>query len=417
MQRKQIAASSLGNVLEWLDFGLFLFLAPMIGEIFFPAENAQLSELAAFGVFAGGFLCRPMGGIIFGHLGDRLGRAKPLRLSILIITFSTLFIGLLPSYSSAGIIAPILFTLLRLIQGVAIGGEYSGVMTYLVESAPQKRRGFIGSFAATGANFGFFLATIFILCLQHCFNATSIMQGAWRIPFIVIGVIGAIISYYRLKLLETPIFESTKKMQNIASQPLLTAVRTAPKSLLIIFGLNAMSCGFYYVFFGYMPEYLQKYLRISANQSFAIEMLTLIGMLLLVPLTGLLGDRFGRRKLLLITASSMIVLAFPLFYLLQLSTVVCISTALCISTILSSLDQGNTLTTIVEICPSNIRYSSIAFAYNISAAIFGGLSPMIVIHLINKINLSAPGYYIVLTSSIGLLAILALSKQLTPKRQ
>ena len=197
MQVNQIARSSLGNVLEWLDFGLFIFLAPVIGNIFFPSDYPELSQMAAFGVFAGGFLCRPIGGIIFGHFGDKYGRANPLRLSILIITFSTLLGGLIPSYASIGILAPILFTLLRLSQGIAIGGEYSGIMTYLVESAPQKRRGFIGSFAATGANLGFFIATILTLLLQHYFNIDTINKWAWRIPFIFMGIVGGFISYSR----------------------------------------------------------------------------------------------------------------------------------------------------------------------------------------------------------------------------
>lgn len=409
MQRSQIAVSSLGNILEWLDFGLFLFLAPMIGEIFFPAHNPQLSQLAAFGVFAGGFLCRPIGGIIFGHFGDKVSRAHPLRFSILLITFSTLLIGLLPTYKTIGIIAPILFTFLRLMQGIAIGGEYSGVMTYLVESAPQKHRGFIGSFAATGANLGFFLATIFILLLQHYFSKEIILAWAWRIPFIGIGLVGAMITYYRLKLLETPVFENIKATKNIEPLPLFKALRSAPKSLLIVFGLNAMSCGFYYVFFGYMPEYLQTYLHVSSPQAFSVELMTLIGMLLIVPVMGILGDRFGRKNMLLITTSGMMILAFPLFYFLQFSTLLFIALALSIATLLSSMDQGNTLTTVVETCKENIRYSSIAFAYNLSSAVFGGLSPIIVISLIDKINLMAPGYYILVTAGMGFLAVLFLT--------
>lgn len=415
MQHKQIAASSLGNVLEWLDFGLFLFLAPMIGEVFFPSHNAQLSQLAAFGVFAGGFLCRPIGGIIFGHFGDTHGRATPLRFSILLITLSTLLIGLLPSYASAGIFAPILFTLLRLIQGIAIGAEYSGVITYLVESAPKKRRGFIGSFAATGANLGFFLATIFILLLQHYFNASMITEGAWRIPFIIIGLLGAAIAYFRIKLTETPVYESLKAEHTITKNPILTSLRSAKKSMFIIFGLNCMSSGFYYVFFGYMPEYLQKYLRLSPHTAFSIELYTLIGMLLIVPIMGILGDRFGRKNMLLFTTIGMMILAFPLFYLLQFSTMFFISLSLCIAVLLSAMDQGNTLTTVVEICPANIRYSSIAFSYNLSSAVFGGFSPFIVMGLIHNFNLLAPGYYILFTAGIGLLSVLCMPKNLMSK--
>jgi MHS family proline/betaine transporter-like MFS transporter len=415
MQINQIAKSSLGNILEWLDFGLFLFLAPVIGDIFFPSNEPELSKLAAFGVFAGGFLCRPIGGIIFGHYGDKFGRAKPLRFSILIITFSTFFIGLLPTYASFGIIAPILFTLLRLMQGIAIGGEYSGVMTYLVESAPLKRRGFIGSFAATGANLGFLLAIIVILFLKNYFDDNAIKNWAWRLPFFLIGLIGAFISYYRLKLNETPVFEKLKATKKIETQPLLKALRNEPKSLLIIFCLNAMSSRFYYVFFGYMPEYLQNYVFISSESAFSAELFTLLGMLIFVPIMGLLGDHFGRKNMLLITTSCMIFFAFPMFYLLQSNSGFFIILVLALATLLSSMDQGNTLTMIVESSTGNIRYSSIAFSYNLSAAVFGGLSPVIVMTLIKKINLIAPGYYILLTGALGLIAVLLVPKRVSEK--
>ncbi len=409
MKLNQITASSLGNILEWLDFGLFIFLAPVIGEQFFPMQNPIMAEIAAFGVFAAGFICRPMGGLLFGHFGDKIGRAKPLRLSILIITTTTFLVGILPTYAVAGILSPILFTLLRLLQGVAIGGEYSGVMTYLAESAPVKKRGFVTSFAATGANLGFFLATIMVLCLQDFFSPEMMQTWGWRIPFVVIGAIGGLISYHRLKLLETPAYEHLMSTNQIEKKPLVKAFRAAPKSLLTIFGLNCMSCTFYYVFFGYMPEYLQQYVGITSHHAFVIESFALVGMLFLVPLMGILGDRIGRKKMLLMTTAGMVVLALPFFYLLQYNTFNAVIVVLGMATLLSSMDQGNTLTTVVENCPLNIRYSGIAFSYNLSAAIFGGLSPLIVIGLIKAFNVVAPGYYIMLTSGIGLLAVFSLS--------
>lgn len=415
MKLSQVVISSLGNVLEWLDFGLFIFLAPIIGESFFPTESPVSAELAAFGVFAAGFLCRPIGGIIFGHFGDKIGRAKPLRFSILIIAISTFLVGIMPTYAMAGIIAPILFTLLRLIQGVAIGGEYSGIMTYLAESAPIKKRGFFTSFAATGANLGFFLATIIILLLQHLFTSVDMKAWGWRLPFILIGMLGAVIAYYRLILTETPAYEYLVKIKQIEKIPLFKAMRKAPKNLFIIFGLNCMSCTFYYIFFGYMPDYLQHYLNFSSEQAFSMESFALVGMLFLVPLMGIVGDYFGRKKMLLITTIGMMIFAVPFFYCLQMNSVAMVVFVLGVATLLSSMDQGNTLTTIVENCPLNVRYSGIAFSYNLSAAIFGGLSPLIVVSMINIFNIIAPGYYIMATAGIGLLAVLFLSSNFQQK--
>lgn len=286
MQINQITKINLGNILQWLDLGLVLFLAPVIGDIFFPSDHPELSKLAAFGVFAGGFLCRPFGGIIFGHFGDKFGRAMPLRFSILIINLSTFLIGILPSYASFGNIGPILFTLLCLIQGIAMGGAYCGVITYLVESASLKSRGFIGSFASTGANLGFLLATIVILFLKVFFSDDAIESWAWRLPFISIGLIGSFISYYNLKFVETHVFENLKGTNAIELQPLLKALRKEPKSLLIIFCLSAMNNGFYYVFFGYMPEYLKNYTTISSLQAFNAQLCTLLGLIVLAPIMG-----------------------------------------------------------------------------------------------------------------------------------
>lgn len=409
MKIRNIITSSLGNTLEWFDFGLFIFLAPIIGEQFFPTSDPHTATIAAFSVFAGGFICRPIGGIIFGHFGDRYGRINPLRLSILIITLSTLFIGLLPSYQTAGILAPILFTLLRLLQGISIGGEYSGVMTYLAESAPPKKRGFVTSFAATGANMGFLLATVSLALMQSHLTEQSIQAWGWRLPFIFIGLLGSFITYYRLKLLETPVYQHLIKTQHVKKIPLLAALRHAPKKLLTIVGLGGMSCAFFYVFFGCMPNYLHHHSALSSSEISLFESLSLTVMLFLVPLASIAGDRFGRKNMLIITTLCMFLFVIPGFYLLLNPAPSYVLLALCLAVIFSSMDQGNTLTAVVESCPSDVRYSGVAFAYNLSSAIFGGLSPLIVITLTTVFDPIAPAYYIVITSLMGLLAALSLS--------
>ena len=415
MKLNQIVISSLGNILEWLDFGLFIFLAPIIGQSFFPTAQANTAELAALGIFAAGFLCRPIGGIIFGHFGDKIGRAKPLRFSILTIAISTFLVGLIPTYAMIGIAAPILFTLLRLAQGIAIGGEYSGIMTYLAESASVKNRGFITSFAATGANLGFFLATLLILMLQHYVVPANMLSWGWRLPFFIIGTLGAVIAYYRLQLVETPAYQHLKTLKQVEAVPLFEALRKAPKSLFIIFGLNCMSSTFYYIFFGYMPDYLQHYLGLSSHQAFLMESYALVGMLFLVPLMGIAGDRIGRRKMLLMTTLGIIICVVPFFYMLQTHYFYMIVAVMGMATLLSSMDQGNTLTTIVENCPLNVRYSGIAFSYNLSAAVFGGLSPLIVVGMINLFDPIAPGYYIMATAGVGFLAVIFLSRDFQKK--
>lgn len=255
LKKSKILTTSLGNVIEWFDFGLFIFMAPLLGAKFFPAQSPLMTTLDAFLVFALGFLCRPLGGIFFGHFGDTRGRAKTLKISILVITLSTFLVGIIPSYAEIGMLSTILFTALRFVQGISIGGEYSGAMIYLAESAPQHRRGFITSFAATGANLGFLLATAALMLLHNLFTAQQIIAWAWRLPFILVGLPGALIIYYRFKLTETYVYSHLQQQHKLAKQPFITAIKYAPTKLLKIIGLTCMSATFYYVFFGYMPTY------------------------------------------------------------------------------------------------------------------------------------------------------------------
>ena len=198
-------------------------MAPIIGANFFPQASAGNATIKALIVFAAGFLCRPLGGIFFGYFGDTRGRAKTLRISILIITISTFLVGVIPSYEEIGLTAPILFILLRLIQGVSIGGEYSGIMIYLAESAPRNKRGFTTSFAAIGANLGFLLATVTLMLLHFIFSKEAITDWAWRLPFLLIGFPGSLIIYYRFKLSESPVYLQLQKKNHLEPIPIISA--------------------------------------------------------------------------------------------------------------------------------------------------------------------------------------------------
>jgi len=401
--KKEILISSLGNTVEWFDFGLFIFMAPIIGAKFFPEASAGNATIDALMVFAAGFLCRPLGGIFFGYFGDTRGRAKTLRVSILIITISTFLVGLIPSYEEIGLSAPILFILLRLVQGVSIGGEYSGIIIYLAESAPPKKRGFTTSFAAIGANLGFLLATVTLMLLHFLFSDETITDWAWRLPFLLIGLPGSFIIYYRFKLSETPVYSKLQKKHRLVSVPFIAAIKFAPYQLLKILGLTCMGSTFFYVFFGYMPTYLEHYIGFSLTNALSIESLMLIIMLFTVPLAGICGDFFTRKKMLIFTSIAVILLALPCFYLLQFKSTILALFSLGTATILSSLEQGNTLTAIVENCPANVRYSGIAFSYNLGNALFAGSTPLVVTLLTERIGLITPAYYLIFMATITLI--------------
>lgn len=304
--------------------------------------------------------------------------------------------------------APIIFILLRLIQGISIGGEYSGVMIYLAESAPPARRGFVTSFSATGANIGFLAATLIYVFIKTCFSEATIMAWAWRLPFLLVGIPGTIILYYRFKLPESRVYQQLAATHHLASHPFLTAIRLAPWPLLKILGLTCMSSSFYYVFFGFMPTYLEKYIGIPSKTALLFQSILLTCMLFFVPLAGLLGDYLTRKRLLLLTAISIMLFAYPAFYLLQTASLIAVFCTLFIAALISSCDQGNSLTAVVENCPENIRYSGIAFSYNLGMALFGGTAPLIISLLTERFSLTAPAYYLFGMAFISFLAAVTL---------
>ena len=408
LKHKKILLASLGNVIEWFDFGLFLFLAPILGAHFFPQETPFMATCNALVVFATGFLCRPLGGILFGHFGDTRGRVTVLKISIILITLSTTLVGFLPSYEKAGWVTTVLFILLRFIQGLSIGGEYSGMMIFLAESAPPNRRGFFTSFAATGANLGFLMGSLTLLILNWVFSPQELADWGWRLPFILIGLPGFYIVYTRFKFPETQTYIELDKQHQLKSAPFTTAITSAPLQLLKIFGLTCMSSTFYYVFFGFMPSYLKNYMGFSYNKAFSIQSLLLVLMLFLVPVAGMFGDTYSRKNLLIITASLIVISVIPFFYLFQTHSLLWIITAWGAATLISSLDQGNSLVAVVENCSPNIRYSGVAFSYNLGMALFGGTAPLLVSVLVEKVSLTAPAYYLMIMATISLITAMHL---------
>ena len=275
-------------------------------------------------------------------------------------------------------------------------------MVYLAESAPYKKRGFITSFAATGANLGFLLATLVCMLLTLCFSEEIIKDWVWRLPFLFVGIPGTFIIYYRFKLAETTVYTRLKRLHLLSDNPLITAFKVAPLQLVKILGLTCMSSTFYYFFVGYIPTYLERYKGFSLKTGLFLQSMMLIGMLLIVPLGGLCGDYFSRKRVMIFTCIAILSLIFPCFYLLQSQSLLLIALALSIATILSSLDQSNTMTAAVENCPENVRYSGIAFSYNLGNALFGGTTPVIVTLLIDNISSLAPSYYLFFMASISL---------------
>lgn len=409
---KSIFRSSIGNILEWYDFGLFAIYSPLLSRLFFPAEDSKVALLATFSIFAVGFLCRPLGALLFGYLGDRSGRVKTLRLSILMISIPTLLLGLLPTYAQIGIIAPLLFTLIRIWQGISLGGEYSGNLIYLAETAPKKYRATITSLAGTGANFGILFAIIIGGMTSNIFTETVFKQWGWRLPYLLSGIICIFIYATRLQMEETPIFDQLKKNNQLAQNPIKTMFRKDLLYVLRTLGLVCMGSTFYYFSFIYIPVFLLEHEHLSLFKTTNLMAYYMAAMLIFVPCAGRLCDYLGRRKLLLFNAFLIILIVIPGFYLLKKHDLTTILVVMTIFTLASSLEQGATSVAVVENYPVRVRYTGLSLGYNMGTSIFGGTAPLVCEWLLIRThNMLAPAIYVCLCAIVTGLVVFFFTKE------
>ena len=417
MNKQSIIASSMGNSIEWYDFALFIYLGPVMAQLFFPAHNPAVSTLSWLCVFALGFICRPLGGILLGHFGDRVGRSHVLRYSIGLIALPTLLISFLPTYSQIGIIAPIVLVLLRLIQGICIGGEYAGIMIYLAEMSPRKHRALITSFAATGANLGLLIGISLAYCLQHYLNDLAFHQYGWRIAFFVGGVLGFIILILRARILETASFSELIEKNLLVKIPFMTCLKKDFYLIFKIIGLISFGGVLFYTTFTYINYYLLEYTHLSLKHITLLQTVMIALMLFLVPFFGWLCDKLGQKAMYIIFCSISILIINTIFHTIQQHNYGDIVVALVILTILSSMEQATTLIAVIEMVPKPTRYTTIALAYNLGFILFGGITPLIMSFLIKILaTIYAPSFYLMVTALLTLLIAILFVKK-TPLHQ
>src|SRR5579875_594097 len=301
---RTVVAGAIGNLLEWYDFGLFGFFAPVIAQQMMPPGDRLATLLETFGVFAAGFLMRPLGGVIFGYVGDRWGRKRALELSVLLMAVATTLIGLLPSHSSIGLAAPLLLTLMRLLQGLSVGGEYVGSMSFLSEHAAPTRRAFFGSWSSFSVVLGSLFGSGTAALLNGLLSEAQLLAWGWRMPFLGGILIGAVGLWLRLGIQESPSFLHIQKTGNLAANPITEAVRKNLGPIAITLGLaGILSIGFYLPFV-WLPTWLSQINQppLDKDQALTANTIALAALLTLTPLAALLSDRFGRRPMILGTA-------------------------------------------------------------------------------------------------------------------
>lgn len=402
--RRNIMACIIGNILEWYEFSLFAYLSPTIAQLFFPSESQIVSLLSTLLVFAAGFVVRPLGSIVLGHLGDRLGRAKTLKITILLMSVSSVLTGLLPIYQSIGIWAPILLIVCRLIQGFCIGGEFAGSMIYLSESAHGKHRAFISSMTNNGSNIGVLIAIVACTMMTSLMDTAFISQFGWRLLFISGGILGLIGLWLRRDLTESEIFLTLQKNISQAYFPLKHVVTHQRQRMLhVILLLFISACGSY-TLMGYVSTYLHQFLAMPLEKAYQMQTLFIVLSLLFLPFFAYLSDQVGRKNVLLFSTLGYLICTLPVFGLLQTVQAWWVLLPL---VIFYSAEQAVTPAVIVEMFPGKGRYTGISMGYNICMALVGGFSPAINTYLIDHFhNNLMIAYYILLCALVSLYVVL-----------
>ncbi len=411
---KNMVGGVVGNVLEWYDFAVFGFFAPVIGDQFFPSDDPLNSLLSAFSVFAAAYLVRPIGGILFGRIGDRLGRKKALQFSVMMMAVPTFLIGFLPTYSSVGALAPILLILLRIAQGLSVGGEMIGSMAFVAETAPAERRGYFSSWTFASCYGGMMLGSLSAVMLDGALGSEAVADWGWRLPFLAGIVIGLAGLWMRSELNETPVFEKMKAEGAIGNNPLAEAMQLVPWRIFHASTLVILVGGGFYILFVWWPTFLSRYIHPHVPHAMALNTISMILLIILVPIAGRLSDERGRKPLLVASAAGMTLVSWPLFMLVVATDGFILSVLfaqLCF-TVLMSIFLGTIPATVVEMFPARVRYSAVGLSYNISLCIFGGTAPLVATWLvIHYKTVSAPALYLTFLSAANLLAALVLPER------
>ena len=410
--KKAVTAAALGNAMEWFDFGVYGFVAFALGKVFFPDASPAVQTIAALGTFSVPFLVRPLGGVFFGLMGDRFGRQKVLSLTIIIMAISTFCIGLIPSYAAIGLWAPILLLLCKLAQGFSVGGEYTGAAIFVAEYAPDRRRGFLGSWLDFGSIAGFVLGAGLVVLLQSTLGEQAFLDWGWRVPFFVAGPLGLLGLYLRHAAEETPAFtEQLAKMEKedrdaVQERPSVSfreVFSKYRKALLVCIGMVLVTNITYYMLLTYMPTYLSSSLGYSEEHGVLIIVVVMIGMLFVQPVVGFFSDKIGRKPFLLTGSVGLLLLALPAYQFIGTDNTGLIFLGLLIIAVLLNCLTGVMASTLPALFPTRIRYSALASSFNV-AIIIAGLTPTVAAWLVEGTgNLMMPAFYLMAAAVVGLI--------------
>jgi MHS family proline/betaine transporter-like MFS transporter len=402
--RKVIMAASIGNFVEWFDFAAYGFLATILTREFFPSADPAAGLLKTFAVFAVAFAFRPLGGIVFGVIGDRIGRKRTLALTILLMAGATTLIGFLPSYAAIGAFAPLLLTIIRCVQGFSAGGEYAGACAYVMEHAPQNKRAWYGSFVPVSTFSSFAIAAVVAYALDATLSPDAMSSWGWRVPFLAAAPIGLIGLYLRMNLNETPAFRALEGEHDVAHAPLRDTLRTQAGGILKLGAFISVTALSFYMFTTYLATYMQVAGHMSRATALLITVIALLFAAAICPIAGLYSDFVGRRKTVFTTCALLIVTVYPSFGLAGsggfLPALIGVG-MLAVSAVLAGVVTAALLS---EVFPTRTRYTASAITYNLAYTIFGGTAPLVATWLITTSgNNMSPAVYLIAIAVMGLI--------------
>ncbi|WP_240374008.1 MFS transporter [Bacillus piscicola] len=403
--RKAVVATAMGNAMEWFDFGIYAYLAATIGQVFFPHSSGTMQLVYSFATFAIAFLVRPIGGIVFGMLGDRIGRKRVLAITLIMMAAATLSIGLIPGYATLGTTATVLLLIARLVQGFSTGGEYAGAMTFIAESTPDKKRGFLASGLEVGTLVGYIAGASLVTFLTFILGPQTMLDWGWRVPFFVAAPLGFIGFYLRGRLEETPAFQameeeksdvdahaSVKDILIYHKKPLLIG-------LIVVFFYNVVN----YTILTYMPSHLTAVLNYGETEGLMLIVIVMVIMVPLVLTMGYFSDRVGAKRIIQGGLIGLVFLSIPSFLLIGSGNSWLVFVGLLILAVFSASFQGTMPALLPSLFFTDVRNGALAITYNVSASLFGGTAPMLISWLIGlTASRFIPAYYMMFASLIGI---------------
>ena len=413
--RRATMASVVGTTIEWYDFFLYGTAAALVfPQLFFPGQNAFAGVLAAFATQFVGFVARPVGAAIFGHYGDRIGRKTTLMATLFLMAFGTVLMGLLPSYESIGIAAPILLVILRIIQGIGVGGEWGGSVLLSMEWGHVERRGLSASWPQMGVPIGLVLSTGIVRITSGMTGPEGFVAYGWRIPFILSVLLIGVGLFVRLRVIESPEFEAIRKADKVVKAPLVEVFKRQPKEVLLTALVRTSEQAPFYLFITFVLTYTSRQLKLNSNPILDDTLIAASLGLISIPLFGRLSDRFGRRRVygtgIVLTA----VFAFPYFGLLNTRDGLLVGIAIVLSLMLHDIQYGPQAALIAESFDADIRYTGAGMGYQLASIVAGGPAPLIAAALLSATGDSTPiSIYIIICCVISMLALILLPKRST----